>query len=140
MKASPDSLRSSHREALIEHLLVGEIMKHLWHASPPVELEILKPQVDDAGYDLALEARGVLRHLQLKSKSASNWPKSLAAAFFGYFLTRTPLCWVRSADSAVNRLQSTSYRRLQGCKAYKVQCSGSQASTSRTQGRASRTV
>ena len=69
MTATQDSTRSSHREALIEHLFLGEVMKHLWRGDPPAELEILKPQVDDAGYDLALEARGVLRHVQLKSSS-----------------------------------------------------------------------
>ncbi len=69
MTATQDSLRSSHREALIEHLFLGEVMKHLWRGDPPAELEILKPQVDDAGYDLALEAKGILRHIQLKSSS-----------------------------------------------------------------------
>jgi hypothetical protein len=51
---------------LIEHLLVGEIMKCLWIRGI-VQFEVLKPQVDDSGYDLALEANGVVRHIQLKS-------------------------------------------------------------------------
>jgi hypothetical protein len=28
---------------------------------------VLKPQVDDSGYDLVLEANGIVRHVQLKS-------------------------------------------------------------------------
>jgi hypothetical protein len=51
---------------LIEHLFAGELMKFLWlrnHA----RVELLKPQVDDSGYDLVLEANGVVRHVQLKS-------------------------------------------------------------------------
>src|ERR1700676_4513072 len=31
------------------------------------DLEVLRPEVDSGGYDLALEFRGVTRHMQLKS-------------------------------------------------------------------------
>jgi hypothetical protein len=60
------SLRSSHREALLEHLFAGEIMKRLWLRGE-WRLEVLKPQVDDGGYDLVLEANGITRHVQLKA-------------------------------------------------------------------------
>jgi hypothetical protein len=59
-------LRSSRREALLEHLFAGEVMKHLWLRGD-WRLEVLKPQVDDSGYDLVLEANGVVRHIQLKA-------------------------------------------------------------------------
>jgi hypothetical protein len=69
-------LRSSHREALLEHLFAGEIMKRLW-LKDITRVEILKPQVDDSGYDLVLEAstvatdssevQSIVRHVQLKS-------------------------------------------------------------------------
>jgi hypothetical protein len=60
------STRSSHREALLEHLFAGEVMKHLWQRGD-WRLEVLKPQVDDGGYDLVLEANSIVRHVQLKS-------------------------------------------------------------------------
>lgn len=60
------SHRSSYREMLLEHLLAGEVMRHLWIAGS-TNLEILKPQVDDSGYDLVLEAGGIVRHVQLKA-------------------------------------------------------------------------
>ena len=41
-------------------------MKHLWHRGD-WRLEVLKPQVDDSGYDLVLEANSIVRHVQLKS-------------------------------------------------------------------------
>lgn len=63
---SAHNLRSSHREALLEHLFAGEIMKRLWLRGE-WRLEILKPQVDDGGYDLVLEANGFARHVQLKA-------------------------------------------------------------------------
>lgn len=55
--------QSSYREAMLEHLLVGEMMRRLW----PKTLEVCKPQVDAAGYDLILQSSGVLRHVQLKT-------------------------------------------------------------------------
>jgi len=63
--ATEHSLRSSYRESVLEHLFVGEVMKHLWLNQ--VSIEVLKPQVDDAGYDLVFEAKGIVRHVQLKS-------------------------------------------------------------------------
>jgi hypothetical protein len=62
MTTMPDNtvhrLRSAHREALLEHLS----MKFLWRRGE-WRLEVLKPQVD-SGYDLVLEANGVVRQLK----------------------------------------------------------------------------
>src|SRR5580765_8179803 len=69
--ATEHNLYSSYREALLEHLFAGEVMKHLWLRGN-VRVEILNPQVDDAGYDLVLEANGVVRHVQLKSSHAGS--------------------------------------------------------------------
>ncbi len=51
---------------LLEHLFAGEVMRHVW-LSGFKRLEILKPQVDDGGYDLVLEGNAVVRHVQLKA-------------------------------------------------------------------------
>jgi hypothetical protein len=59
-------LRSSYREMLIEHLFAGELMRHYWQRKESL-LEVAKPQVDDGGYDLIIEANGEMRHVQLKS-------------------------------------------------------------------------
>lgn len=64
--SSVHSTSSSYREALLEHLLVGELMRALWRRGE-TGLEVSKPQVDAAGYDLILELRGIIRHVQLKS-------------------------------------------------------------------------
>jgi hypothetical protein len=64
--ANEHSIHSSYREMLLEHLLAGEMMRHLWlHGIR--RMEMLKPQVDDGGYDLIAEVDGVLRHIQLKA-------------------------------------------------------------------------
>jgi hypothetical protein len=57
---------SSYREKLIEHLFIGELLKLSWlHEGCTVE--IAKPEVDNAGYDIIAEANKVVRHVQLKS-------------------------------------------------------------------------
>lgn len=58
--------QSSYREKLIEHLFVGELLRLSW-LSGDCELEVAKPEVDNRGYDIILERRGVIRHVQLKT-------------------------------------------------------------------------
>lgn len=41
-------------------------MRCLW-LSGVHRMEVLKPQVDDGGYDLLMEANGIVRHIQLKA-------------------------------------------------------------------------
>ena len=57
---------SSARENLIEHVFLGELLRGLWRKNVR-DLEVLRPEVDSGGYDLALEFKGVTRHVQLKS-------------------------------------------------------------------------
>ena len=66
LQGAPQSLhseRSSYREVLIEHLFIGDLLRALW----PRRAEVLKPQVDDGGYDLVVEVEGITRHIQLKA-------------------------------------------------------------------------
>lgn len=75
MQKNVHSTRSSYREMLIEHLFVGALLREAWR-NEVAFIEVLKPQVDDVGYDLLLEAKGIARHVQLKasfqgSKTAS---------------------------------------------------------------------
>jgi hypothetical protein len=51
---------------LLEHLFAGAIMSHMWLRGTE-RVEILKPQVDNGGYDLVLEANAAVRHIQLKA-------------------------------------------------------------------------
>lgn len=60
------SEQASYREKLLEHLFVGELLRHLWKAQI-FDVEILSPEVDNSGYDIVLECNGVLRYIQLKS-------------------------------------------------------------------------
>ena len=64
--ASEHNIHSSYREMLLEHLFAGAVMSHLW-LNGFGRLEMLKPQVDNSGYDIVLEANSVVRHIQLKA-------------------------------------------------------------------------
>ena len=57
---------SSAREKLLEHLFVGELMRHLW-ISGCRDVELLRSEVDNGGYDLVLECNDIIRHIQLKA-------------------------------------------------------------------------
>lgn len=65
---SLDTNESVYREHLLEHLLVGELLKYSWlhHGAC---LEVSQPSIDRAGHDIVLEAHGVTRHVQLKASS-----------------------------------------------------------------------
>ena len=57
---------SSTREKVLEHLFVGDLLRCLWRKRAR-DIEILRAEVDKGGYDIVLEANGIMRHVQLKS-------------------------------------------------------------------------
>lgn len=59
-------LESGLREKVIEHLFVGDLLRCLWRRGVR-DIDVLRAEVDRAGYDLVLEADGVMRHIQLKA-------------------------------------------------------------------------
>lgn len=59
-------LYSSLRENVLEHLFIGELLRCLWRLGRR-DIEVLRAEVDYAGYDLVLECNGYVRHVQLKS-------------------------------------------------------------------------
>jgi hypothetical protein len=59
-------LHSSLREKVLEHLFVGDLLRCLWRLGRR-DIELLRAEVDYAGYDLVLECNGCVRHVQLKS-------------------------------------------------------------------------
>ena len=60
------SRSSSHREKVVEHVFLGELLRHLWVAKIS-GVQVLKPEVDASGYDLVLSLGKVIRHVQLKT-------------------------------------------------------------------------
>lgn len=66
MSSDPNSYRSRHREKVVEHLLVGEILREMWCRNHP-NVDVLKPEVDAAGYDVVFSYRKLMRHVQIKA-------------------------------------------------------------------------
>ena len=66
---------SSHREKVVEHLFLGELLRYLW-VSGVDGVQVLKPEVDAAGYDIVLSLGPVVRHVQLKSSQVSGRTQS----------------------------------------------------------------
>jgi hypothetical protein len=64
--ASAHSTESSLREKIIEHLFIGELLRCLWRKGIH-DVEVLRAEVDRSGYDLVFEAKGIVRHIQLKA-------------------------------------------------------------------------
>jgi len=65
---SVDSSQSVYREKLLEHLLIGALLKYSWQKHD-ASLEVSQPAVDRSGHDIVLEANGITRHVQLKTSS-----------------------------------------------------------------------
>lgn len=53
-------------EKLMEHIFLSEILQECWFRRRQV-VEVLRAEVDAAGYDVVLEAAGRIRHVQLKA-------------------------------------------------------------------------
>ena len=54
------------REVILEHLLVGELLRALWKRDV-VDAEILRSEFDGGGYDLVVSRNKITRHVQLKA-------------------------------------------------------------------------
>ena len=57
---------SSLREQALGHRFLADLLSLMWRDGRR-DIEVLKSEVDRAGYDIVLEANGILRHVQLKS-------------------------------------------------------------------------
>jgi hypothetical protein len=63
-----NSLYSSLREKIVEHLFLGQVLRELWQAGV-YTTEVSRAESDSFGYDLVIECGRIVRHIQLKSKS-----------------------------------------------------------------------
>jgi hypothetical protein len=66
IEASAHSSDSSLREQALGHVFLGQLLTFMWRTDAR-DIEVLKSEVDRGGYDVVLEANGVIRHVQLKS-------------------------------------------------------------------------
>lgn len=69
--AESDSVHSSRREKLMEHVFVGEVLRTLWRKGVH-EVDVLRSETDAAGYDIVIEVDSIARHIQLKSSARNS--------------------------------------------------------------------
>ena len=65
MTSNDDFRDSSFREKMLEHIFIGDVLQEAWLVRGQTP-EVLKPEVDSAGYDLVLECGDQCRYIQLK--------------------------------------------------------------------------
>lgn len=70
-------LHSSSLEKVLEHRFVSELTTCLWLGGCR-DFEVLRSEVDASGYDIVVEAKGVLRHIQLKSMAKAGKKRSVS--------------------------------------------------------------
>ena len=61
-----DPTLSSYREQLVEYAFVSELLQDGWIRRRQ-RIDVLRADVDGAGYDVVIDCQGVIRHVQLKS-------------------------------------------------------------------------
>lgn len=64
------SLQSSFYEQMVEHVFISEVLQEAWYGFEKT-VEVLRPEVDNQGYDIVLECHGVMRHIQLKTSKGN---------------------------------------------------------------------
>ena len=69
MAYDPSADHSSLRESILEHTFLGALGRELW-ARGRYSVEVLRAEVDRAGYDVVITVDDQTRYIQLKSLSA----------------------------------------------------------------------
>ena len=103
------SLHSTFYENMTEHVFLSELIQETWFGFNK-KVEVLRSEVDDSGYDLALECNGKLRHIRLKTSSAD---AQTARQTINAALAKKPsgcVVWILRDEDRSNRRMSFSYR------------------------------
>src|SRR5688572_9636258 len=93
-------LHSSLREKVLEHLFVGDLLRCLWRLGRR-DIEVLRAEVDYAGYDLVLECNRVVRHVQLKSSHRNSATRSVNAHVGLPLKPSACIVWIRFDPSTM---------------------------------------
>lgn len=131
------------REKIVEHLFIGELLKHFWNelGENVADLELMKSEFDAHGYDVIISLGTAIRHIQIKAgKAARNKrPKSVRVSmrlankpggcllWIGVDdrLTFTSLCWYGEEIGSPMKIEpsfkvSRGYRRKDGEKVFRT--------------------
>lgn len=67
------------RERIVEHLFIGEALRHLW-TRDIFDAEILRSEFDAGGYDLVMCRGPIVRHVQLKVSLTDSSTRKITAS------------------------------------------------------------
>jgi hypothetical protein len=120
-------------------------MKHLWRRGD-WRLEVLKPQVDDGGYDLVLDANAIVRHVQLKSSFRGSTvdkvnvnvllaAKPSGCVVFMWFDQGNVRSWSVSVLRSAARTEAAGSGRNEGSQAHQSERTGCEGTTTEHQDR-----
>lgn len=77
--ADRDSIYSTLRERIVEHVFVGEALRALWRRGI-TDIEVFRSEFDAHGYDLAFSRGAIVRHIQFKTQKKGAVSVSLSLA------------------------------------------------------------
>ena len=104
MTTEADYLESSFREKLLEHVFLSELLQVAWLRRGRKTVEVLKPEVDNAGYDLVLECQNTCRYVQLKSSAQGSKTKQTNVNVKLIEKPKGCVIWLWFDDNAENRI------------------------------------
>ncbi|WP_205820924.1 hypothetical protein [Methylobacterium nonmethylotrophicum] len=64
--SSINSIQSTLRERIIEHVFIGDALRRLWQHRV-FDVEVLRSEFDAGGYDLVMARGKIVRHIQFKT-------------------------------------------------------------------------
>lgn len=107
------SIHSTFYENMTEHMFLSELIQETWFGFNE-KIEVLRSEVDDAGYDLVLECNGRLRHIRLKTSSTDS---QTARQTINTALADKPsgcVLWILRQENQRKRRMSLAYRFFGG--------------------------
>lgn len=116
-------LRSTFFEQMLEHVFVSEILQEAWFRHGET-VEVLRSEIDAYGYDVVLECKGVVRHVQLK---ASKREAKTAEQKVHEALAKKPggcVVWLFWEENEETRRVKLSYRFYGGRPHQRIDLSG----------------
>lgn len=72
-------LYSTLRERIVEHVFVGDALRHLWQHRV-TDVEVLRSEFDAGGYDLVMSYGKIVRHIQFKTSMTGGKAASIKAS------------------------------------------------------------
>jgi hypothetical protein len=107
-----DPRTSSYREQLVEYAFLSELLQDGGFRRRQ-QIDVLRAEVDAAGYDVVLECQGVVRHVQLKSSVVGGRARSQSVHLAFAARRTSAVVWVIVGPGAPGRIALT-FRALGG--------------------------